>query len=98
MRDKNIKVLKRDGSTEEFDSDKIERIAVAAGLTDDEAKELTKKVISQIQDVSKENDGQIGSIKIRGFVFDEMEKINEYAAGLFKWFEKNKEKTMTSSK
>lgn len=87
----DIKVIKRDGNKEAFDPQKIERIAAAAGLTEEESKKLRVDVTKFASKHAGENDGCISSLKIRSEVYERMVETNEYAAGLFKWFEKNKE-------
>lgn len=82
-----IKVLKRDGSVEEFKTEKIVRVAEAAGVKAQKAEALAGKVAGWVKS-SGEN--PISSFKIRDKVVEEMEKVNQYTAGLYKWYEKNK--------
>lgn len=83
----NVKVLKRDGSIEEFDPQKIARVTQAAGLEVDQAKDLSKKVDQWIKGL-KQN--LVSSLKIRNKVLAELKKVNQHAANLFEWYEKTK--------
>ena len=82
-----IKVLKRDGSTEEFDPQKIARVTQAAGLEAGQAKDLSKKVDQWIKGL-KQN--LVSSLKIRSKVLAELNRVNQYAANFFEWYEKTK--------
>lgn len=84
---KKVTVLKRDGSIEEFQPTKIARVVKAAGLTEERGDALAKNVAEWAQ--NQEQD-QISTLQIRNKVLEELEKVNAYAAGLFKWYEKTK--------
>ena len=84
---KIIKVLKRDGSTEEFSPAKIIRVVQAAGLKPEQAKNLSQKV-NQWAKSLKQNPAS--SLKIRNKVLAELKKVNQHAANLFEWYEKTK--------
>ncbi|MBL7158860.1 hypothetical protein ISS85_00070 [Candidatus Microgenomates bacterium] len=85
--EKKIKVLKRDGSTENFNPEKIVRVATAAGLKSDQAQALSVKVNQWINDLDQEI---VSSLKIRDKVLKELKKVNDYAANLYEWYDKNK--------
>ena len=87
--EKKIKVLKRDGSTEDFDSQKIVRVVIVAGLKPDQAQELLIKINQWVSDLEKET---VSSLEIRDKVLQELKKVNDYAANLYEWYEKNKGK------
>lgn len=78
-------VLKRDGTKENFDLMKIERIARSAGLSKVDAQKISKNVFHQIN-----KNKEVTSLEIRGRVLLELEQVDKYAAGLFAWYEKNK--------
>jgi len=84
---KKIKVLKRDGSTEEFDPQKIARVVQAAGLEAKQAKDLADRVADWLKNSKQKS---ISSLKIRYRVLKELKRVNKYAAGLFEWYEKSK--------
>ena len=84
---KKIKVLKRDGSTEEFSPAKIIRVVQAAGLKPEQARDLSEKITQWIKGLKQNS---VSSLKIRDKVLEELRKVNEYAAGLFEWYEKSK--------
>jgi transcriptional regulator NrdR family protein len=84
-----IDVIKRDGTKESFDVEKIGRVVQAAGLTTDQGITLAKAVASLIQ--GKKVD-EVTSLEIRNLVYEELKKVNTYAADLFAWYEKTKDK------
>lgn len=81
-------VVKRNGSLEEFDVAKIARVTQAAGLEEEQAKVLAKKVGDFF---SKLPQTQISSLQIRDKVAEELKEVNSRAADLFSWYEKTKE-------
>ena len=81
-----IKVLKKDGSTENFDPDKITRVIKATGLDQEKANMLTAQVSQWIVSQKKP---QITSDEIRGRVIEELERSNPFAANLYTWYKKN---------
>ena len=82
-----LKVLKRDGSFEEFDPGKIARVATAAGLKVDQAQELSARVAKWVNGLGQE---MVSSLKIRDKVLEELRKVNKYAADLYEWYGKTK--------
>lgn len=84
----NVKVLKRSGSFEKFDPQKIARIAQATGLSYNEAVSLSNKVKKWAHNSKQKS---IPSSWIRDKVLEELRKVNPYAAGLYEWYEKLKE-------
>lgn len=89
MEKHNIKVKKRDGTKQDFDPNKIAKVVAAAGLPPDGAKELSENVSSQIIKLGM---SEVNSKKIRELVLKELEHIDPYAANLFEWYEKRKDK------
>jgi len=88
----NSKVIKRDGSIQDYDKIKIERVVKAAGLNDEQATDLASKV----SDWVKTQDNEITSLQIRDRVIVEIQKVDRTAANLFIWYEKTKDKEETS--
>lgn len=84
-----IKVIKRDRSLEDFNPQKIKRVVMAAGLDEADAQNLTEKLEAWAHSLGKD---KISSLEIRNRVIQELELIDEYTAGLFKWYQKTKDK------
>ncbi len=88
--EKKVRVVKRDGKLEDFDQGKIERVAKAAGLKPDDAKIVAQNVTQWV--TNNIFDHAISSLKIRDKVVEELQRVNTYAAGLYIWYEKIKDK------
>jgi transcriptional regulator NrdR family protein len=84
----DTKFIKRNGSVELYDENKIIRVLIAAGLNANQAENLAKGITSWIK---KTNELQINSLQIRNKVIEELEKTNKYVANFFQWYEKNKD-------
>lgn len=82
-----VQVVKKVGSSQPYDQNKIERVTVAAGLKPEEAKALAEKVTEQIKMLGSE---QVESATIRGLVQTELSKTNQFAAQAYDWYEKGK--------
>jgi transcriptional regulator NrdR family protein len=91
---KEIMVIKRGGSKELFDPEKISRVVAAAGLRPVEAAELAEGVARWIELTGKE---EVSSIEIRDRVFKELEKVDKYASGLYAWYQNLKDKKYRQS-
>lgn len=83
----SMKVVKRNGSIEDFDLAKIERVVIAAGLSPEKASELSQKV-----SVSFSGQNEVNSIEIRDEVLSALKEMDQYAANMFDWYQKTKEK------
>jgi transcriptional regulator NrdR family protein len=83
-----VEVIKRDGSIEEFEKEKIAKVVKAAGLTEEKAEALSNKVAEEIRNLEKE---RVSSKEIRDLVTSELKKADEYAYGLYVWYEKMKD-------
>jgi transcriptional regulator NrdR family protein len=80
-----MKVVKRDGSTEEFKLEKIARVVKAAGLDEQDSENLAQRV-------SRVVEGQeVSSLEIRDHVLDELKNTNEYAANMYRWYQETKD-------
>ena len=73
-----IQVIKKDGSSQPYNQNKIERVTLAAGLKPEEGKILAEKVTAQIKMLQSD---KIESATIRNLVSQELSKINQFAAG-----------------
>ncbi|OGG02422.1 hypothetical protein A2Z33_05175 [Candidatus Gottesmanbacteria bacterium RBG_16_52_11] len=85
--DKKIKVIKRDGTSEDFESDNIARVVTAAGLTPEEAQALARGVT---ETVSLRGKNEITSLEIRDLVLEELKLVKGSAADLYQWYESTK--------
>jgi len=83
-----MKVIKRDGSIEDFNQNKIARVVKAAGLNDNRAQKLAKKVAEWLE---AKKQAQVTSLQIRDKVIEELQKVDKYAANLFVSYQKTKE-------
>lgn len=70
---------------EVYDPKKIERVAQASGLKEEQARKVAEEITRQIEGKDK-----VTTIEIRGRMILELEKIDQYAAGFFTWYENNK--------
>ena len=88
-----IQVIKRDGTLEEFEKEKIERVVAAAGLADDQAKNLANKIAAWLESAGKQ---QVTTLQIRNRVVSELQKINQFAYNAFVWYGKTKDHGLNS--
>lgn len=84
-----VKVRKSNGATEEFREEKIAKVVKAAGLTEEKAAALAQKVAREVMMLGKE---EVSSKSIRKMVTRELKEADDYAYGLYVWYEKVKEK------
>ena len=82
------KVIKRDGVGEKFSLINIAKVAVAAGLSPDQARVVAENISTWSETVGN---SEITSIQIRDKMIEELEKINQNAADLYRWYEQSKE-------
>lgn len=91
------KVIKRNGTIEDFQPAKIARVVRAAGLTPGQSQMLATKVAQwAIKWVKTKRQTKITTLEIRMKVIEELHQINEYAANLFAWYQKTKGRHSTS--
>jgi len=84
-----IKVTKRNNTTIDYSPEKITKVVEAAGLSKEEAIDLTEAINKWL---NERNDEKVASIQIRDRVIVEIQKRNESAAKKYIWFEKYKDK------
>jgi transcriptional regulator NrdR family protein len=84
-----LKIIKQDKTKEDFDINKITKVAQAAGLSSAEAKKLTQKIERW---VFENFNNEIFADLLQSRVFEELEHYNINAANLFKWYEDMKHK------
>lgn len=85
----DIQVIKRNGSKEAFDAEKIDRVVVASGLSPDKATILVKNIADWVTNLKS---GEISSLLLRDKVIEELKKLDPYAANMFAWYQKTKDK------
>lgn len=85
----NVEVIKRNGDLELFNKNKVAKVVKAAGLTSEKAQALARKVETEIKLLGV---SQISSQQIRDLVARELKVADEYAYGLYIWYEKVKDK------
>ena len=88
-----IQVIKRDGSLEDFEKDKIERVTKAAGLSQKQAKELALKIEKWAKSSGRK---KITTLQIRDEVVPELKKLNKFAYNAFVWYQKTKDHGLNS--
>lgn len=88
-----IQVIKRDGSIEEFDTEKVSRVVQAAGLEKPQADALALTVQQKIISSGRTS---LSSLVIRDLVIGELHHLDENAANLFTWYEKTKDTAIAS--
>lgn len=84
----NISVIKRDGTKEPFQTDKIERVVKAAGLSEEQTAQLVSNLNEWIGGL---NVPEVSSLVIRDKVIEELKKLDSYAANMFSWYQKTKD-------
>ena len=88
-----IQVIKKDGTLEDFEKDKIERVTKAAGLSQEQAKRLASDIEKWAQTSNK---NQITTLQIRDQVLKGLNNLNQFAANAFVWYEKTKDHGLNS--
>ena len=85
-----VEVVKRDGSTETFDSEKIkrsiEKAAIDAGYTLEEVNTITKELIGEIIEEAKKN-GRISTNSLKNSIFNKFEKTDSSIVKSWKKFD-----------
>lgn len=84
-----MKIIKRDGSKEDFLPEKIIRVLLAAGLEEDSALVVSTNVTKWVKE---QKHHELTSIQIRDRVISELGKVDPYIAGLFTWYQQSKDK------
>ena len=88
-----FQVVKKDGTLEDFEKDKIERVTLAAGLSQAQAKKLAGDIETWAESLGK---NQIPTLQIRNQVLSELNNLNQFAANAFLWYEKTKDHGLNS--
>lgn len=85
----DVEVIKRDGTKQFYEPDKIARVAQASGLSPIDAEELTEAINLWIE---SRGSNTVKSLEIRDRVFSELERRDKAASGLFAWYQSLKSK------
>lgn len=80
-------VIKKDGSREPFDVEKIRNVTKAAGLDDAKVNDLCEKITKWVDEK-----GSVTTPEIREQVLSYLKTNDPYVYGLFKWYEDSKDK------
>ena len=83
---KDLKVKKRDGSIEAYQPDKLVRIAMAAGLTHNQALTIGTHIYDWVLTQSQ----PVPTSSIRDQMMTELTTIHQPAANLYLWYESTK--------
>ncbi|OGM26105.1 hypothetical protein A3D00_01825 [Candidatus Woesebacteria bacterium RIFCSPHIGHO2_02_FULL_38_9] len=84
-----LTVVKKDGSLESFNKDKIDRIMVAAGLDPEISLALSDEISNWAENLGQD---KITTAQIRDKVVEELKRQDKYAADFYVWYEKSKER------
>jgi len=85
----NVKVIKRDGTEDKYDPEKVERVVKASGLDEENSKKLSSLITNWIKD---QKFTHLTSLQIRDRVVMEIQKMDKAAAHKYIWYEKYKDK------
>jgi transcriptional regulator NrdR family protein len=87
-----IIVVKRGGETENFDVEKLRRVALATGLNSKQADKLVDNINKW---AGRQNDNNLTTLAIRQKIIEELGKIRKYSADKYIWYENLKDKHNT---
>ncbi len=85
--EKKVQIQKRDGVLESYSPEKIKRVLLAAGCTQDQANRLIKIIDAWFIEIKKEI---VTSLEVRDKLLAELPSVNETAANLYRWYESTK--------
>lgn len=88
----DIEITKKDGTKEKFDSKKIERVLIAAGLDEELTKEVSRKIVEWVVNNAEY---EVSSQDIRKRVYQELQAVDEYTANFYKWYKNTEGKSTT---
>lgn len=80
-------VIKKDGSREAFDIEKIRKVTVTAGLDDAKVNDLCARITKWVDEK-----GSVTTPEIREQVLNYLQENDPSVYGLFKWYEDGKDK------
>ena len=81
-------VIKRDGSREPFDPNKIIKVLKAAGMNEADATKLAQSVTTWLEN---QDGAELTSLAIRDQVAVQLRSADPDIANLYTWYEKTKE-------
>lgn len=83
----DVKITKRDGVIEDFDPEKIVKVAVAAGLDEEKARIISVEISDFIK---KSGITHFTSLQLRDMVIGKLHKYDESAAKMYVWYQSTK--------
>jgi 2-phosphoglycerate kinase len=83
-----ITIIKRDGSEEAFEKDKIQRVLIVAGLPSDQAYLLAEDVDTWIK---SNGEPKVSSLVLRDKILELLQERNPEVANLYQWYEGTKD-------
>ena len=83
-----IKIIKRDGTIEDFDPKKIAKVANTAGITPEQGEVLAENIRRWLEEREQP---MVSSFIIRMKIVEELKKIDEHAAELYNWYGRTKD-------
>lgn len=84
----NTKVIKRDGSIEDYQEEKIKRVVIATGLTPKQAESFCRVVTAWVE---KNFPKEVTYRQIRDKVVERLKIVRKYSADLYIWYEQTKD-------
>jgi len=84
---KDITVIKRDGKSEKFNPEKVQQVVLASGISPLDSEEIVEQITSWVESLGQNT---VSSLKIRDRLFEELEKTDMKASGLFAWHQNRK--------
>ncbi len=85
----NKSVIKRDGSIEPYQEEKIVRVVQAAGADEQVSKEVAQRITAWL---TLNTSPEVPSLAIRDQVIVELLKLDTDAASMFSWYQKTKDR------
>ena len=82
------KVVKRDGSLEDYDEAKVARVAQATGLESGKAQIVAVDITKWLKENSLL---KVTSLQIRNQLLEDLKKLDGKAADLYVWYEQTKD-------
>lgn len=87
-----VQVIKRDGAIEDFSKEKLLRVAIATGISQQNAKDIIEKITKWAKEHKK-----VKSTEIKKIFSAELRKVRPYSADLYDWYQKVKIKNMKNN-
>jgi len=82
-----IFVIKRNGDKQVFDPEKVQRVVIASGISPLDSEEIVENIVSWLESRGK---NIVSSMEIGDKLFQELEKVDKNASGVFAWHQTRK--------